>query len=183
MRVFRGIMTLWFLAGMTLTGNKVALGNSLQGFFSSSSHQYENVLVERVISADTIRLVSGEKIRLIGIRAPEAPRRKTAERDKFGFIIEEDNPLTSVDERAFDFVRSLLEEKFVRLEFDTRKKDSAFATLAYVFMVGDQTFVNAEILRQGFASLRIRPPNTKYADRLREAYQEARREKRGLQGE
>ncbi len=44
-------------------------------------------------------------------------------------------------------------------------------------------FLNAEILRQGFANLSIRPPNMKFAKELREAYREARAEKRGLQGQ
>ncbi len=39
------------------------------------------------------------------------------------------------------------------------------------------------IRRQGFASLHIRPPNTKYSDQLSAAYREAREEKRGLQGD
>jgi endonuclease YncB( thermonuclease family) len=50
-------------------------------------------------------------------------------------------------------------------------------------LLDNELFVNAEILRQGFAFLQIRPPNTKYSKELREAYTEARLEKRGLQGE
>jgi endonuclease YncB( thermonuclease family) len=42
---------------------------------------------------------------------------------------------------------------------------------------------NAELLRMGFVKLRIVPPNVKHEQQLRAAYQEAKKEKRGLQGE
>ncbi|MBF0510702.1 MAG: thermonuclease family protein, partial [Candidatus Omnitrophica bacterium] len=53
---------------------------------------------------------------------------------------------------------------------------------AYVYLPEGQ-MANAELLRKGFVRLRIVPPNVKYADKLRQAYQEAKREKRGLEGE
>ena len=155
------------------------------GMSFKSSEQYQKVLVQRVISADTLELETGEKVRLIGIKAPEAPKRRQQDitRDKFGFTIEEKNPLTPIEEQAFDFVRELLEDKFVRLEFDSQKAGDDYVTLAYVFRVEDSLFVNTEILKQGFAALRIRIPNTKYKEELRAAYRESRREKRGLQGD
>lgn len=184
MRTFRQIIAIGILANVILPGPRAVLGSDPQDFLSLSLKQHKEALVERVLSVDVIRIEGGEKIKLIGIRAPEAPKRiKESDRDKYGFIIEEESPLTPVNEQAFDYVRSLLEGKTVRLEFDAQKRSSDFKTLAYVFLTKDQTFVNTEILRQGFAYLKIRPPNTKYADLLREAYKEARREKRGLQGE
>ncbi len=181
---FYQAVTILVAANSFLAGTKAASADTWQNpFFTSSSRRYKNAVVERVISADTIRLESGEKIKLIGLRAPEIPRRRKAERDKFGFIIEEENPLTSVEEKAFDFVRSLLEGETVRMEFDVQKKSRDLSTFAYVFLIKKKTFVNTEILKQGFAFLQIRPPNTKYAQDLRDAYKEARREKRGLQGE
>jgi endonuclease YncB( thermonuclease family) len=42
---------------------------------------------------------------------------------------------------------------------------------------------NEELLRMGFVKLRIILPNVKYQDQLSAAYQEAKREKRGLEGE
>jgi len=44
------------------------------------------------------------------------------------------------------------------------------------------TFVNAEILRQGYANLSFDPRLRKYNDKLQKAYREAREEKRGLHG-
>jgi endonuclease YncB( thermonuclease family) len=156
-------------------------------FFKDAS-QYQDVVVKEVLSVNTITLEGerGEIITLIGLRAPDLPRSKkeSINRDQYGFTIKKEvDPMTPIEEKAFDFVKEFLEGQHVRLEFDAEKKDDSYATLAYVFLLKDDTFVNAEILRQGFAHLSISPPNTKYAHELREAYKEARSEKRGLQGQ
>lgn len=146
--------------------------------------KYKDVFVEEIISGDTFRIrENGEIIKLIGLKAPEKPRvRKKVERDKYGFIIEDlANPVISSEQRAYEFVSDLLLNKHVRIELDKNKNDDNFYTLGYVFLLENNLFVNAEILKQGHANLSIRPPNMKYADQLRDAYQEARREKRGLQ--
>ena len=147
------------------------------------SKKYEKVLVEKVMSADYFLLSTGEQIKLIGIKAPSPPRRKEIEVDENHIVVrKEDDPNETIEEKAIHFAKELLEDHYIRLEFDNEKKDSAFRTLAYAFLP-DGTFVNAEIVRQGFANLNISPPNTKYNEELRKAYQEARHEKRGLQGE
>lgn len=159
--------------------------------FLKNSGQYQDVIIDRILSVDTLVLKEalgekGEVIRLIGLQAPTTPKSKTKkiDRDEHGFTKKEPvSPMTPIEEKAFEFVQELLEGKHVRLEFDSDKKGEKYATLAYVFLNENGTFVNTEILRHGFAHLRIRPPNTKYAKELREAYKEARREKRGLQGE
>ncbi|HOW36299.1 MAG TPA: thermonuclease family protein [Candidatus Omnitrophota bacterium] len=143
---------------------------------------YDAVRVEKVLTADTILLEDGEKIKLIGLSAPEPPKKTRVLYDSYGFVITENDPTTTINQQAFDFARNLMENKTVRLEFDGQKKDRRFRTLAYVYLK-DGTFVNAEILRQGLADLEIVPPNVKYAPALRLAYQEARKEKRGLQGD
>ena len=151
-----------------------------------SSAQYKDVTVNEVLSADTFKLENGKKIKLIGLRAPKAPKEKKSEveRDQYGFRIKETvSLLTPIEEQAFDFVVELLEGNRVRLEFDSNKKDDDNMTLAYAFLIENNIFVNEAILKNGFANLQIRLPNTKYADQLREAYKEARKEKRGLQGE
>ena len=146
------------------------------------SRNYDDVLVEKVVSADYFILKSGEKLRLIGLVAPEPPKKKKVVRNEHGFIIEEKDPTTSFEEQALEFTKALVEGKHVRLEFDIEKKDEDFRTFSYVFLK-DNTFINAEILRQGFANLKILTPNIKYQKELKEAYQEARREKRGIQSE
>ena len=150
-------------------------------FFADQSGKEH--LVTSVISADTIILDNNDRVKLIGIKALEPPRQKEVVRDQYGFIVKKVSPELSLEERALDFVRTLLLGKQVTLEFDIRKRDDSAVDLAYVFLADDQRFVNAEIIRQGFAHLHIQPPNFKYAERLRAAYQDARAEKRGLLSE
>lgn len=142
----------------------------------------ENVLVERILSADTIVLENGKTIKLIGLKAPDAPRRPKVEYDKNGFPIENIVlPENTLEEKAFAFAHKLLVGKKVRLEFDETKSNDHFITVAYVFFVENNMMANTEILRYGYADLHIQPPNFKYEEHLRNAYKEARREKRGLQ--
>ena len=167
------------------SGICVMAGESRIDFFANDDKIYQNIVVEKVLSADTILLDNDETIKLIGLQGPPAPKRaKDVQRDEHGFIIEEKvDPAAPVEDQAFAFVKKLLLGQHVRLEFDVEKKNNEFKTTAYVFLVKDNTFANAEILRLGYASLHITPPNTKYAGELREAYKEARREQRGLQAE
>lgn len=143
-----------------------------------------NVLVERIISADTIVLNNGKKIKLIGLKAPDAPRRPKVEYDKNGLPIENRVlPENTLEEKAYAFTHKLLIGKEIRLEFDEAKADAHFTTVAYVFLVDSNILVNTEIIRWGYADLQIQPPNFKYEERLRAAYKEARQEKRGLQNQ
>jgi micrococcal nuclease len=169
-------LALFLICFLAVTG----LSHAADDFYFTSTKKYDHVLVEKVITTDTIRLEGGEKIKLIGLKAPRPPRRDKIETDERGFIVvpEDVNPETPIEQRALDFAKALLEGKYVRLEFDTQRKTDNFETLAYVYL--DKALVNAEILKQGFADLQIAPPNLKYAELLRAAYREGRTEKRGL---
>jgi len=176
--------TLVFTLLVTGLGLYVCPASGAQEFFRSTDPIYQKIIVMNVVSAQLIRLENGENIRLIGLKAPFArPKREKQLFDQFGFEIEPHHPSTSFSVEAFEYVRDLLEGQTVRLEFDRQKKDDNFHLFAYVYLKTNDLFVNAQIIRMGYADLQISPPNTKYADTLREAYQEARREKRGLQGQ
>jgi micrococcal nuclease len=152
------------------------------GLLPRLSEGFKNIKVERMIKSDLIILENGKKIHLIGLKVFDEPKRKyNRPVDEYGFVIEDatTDPTTSVEDLAHDFAKELMENKKVRVEFDTQALDSEGYTFGYVFLA-DGTMANAEILRQGFAELSIQPPNFKYADQLREAYREARAEKRGV---
>lgn len=172
-----------------LAGNSKSYGETSFDLMFNSTNNYKDVVVQEVINVDEIiienYLKKGEKIKLIGLRAPKIEtRRKKIDRDKNGFIIEEKvETATSVEEQALAYVKELLENEHVRLEFDSSKRDDNFNTVAYVHIIEGNIFANFEILRNGYAYLRITPPNTKYAGELRQAYKEARDEKRGFQGQ
>lgn len=144
----------------------------------SKSYNYENILVKRVIDGDTLQLESGERVRLIGIDTPEMHVSDKLYRDmqRTG---EDIQTIKELGWRAYYFTRNLTEGKRVRLEFDVEKYDKYNRLLAYVYLK-DATFVNAEIVKQGYASLMTIPPNVKYADLFLKLYQEARENRRGL---
>ena len=172
-----------FWAG--LEERPVEAQTNMEFFFGSGKGAARVVTVRKVLAVDTVLLDNGQIVRLIGLRAMPSPKPpKKIERDEFGFPVKkEEPPVEDLAWQAMEFVRTLLEGQDIRLELGEQSTDEHYHTLAYVFLTSSDMFVNAEILRQGFAYLRIQPPNLKYARQLREAYQEARREKRGVQNE
>jgi len=165
---------------LTATGQARA-----QNILFKSEQEYQSIKVTRVLSVNKIVLENDETITLIGLKAPALPEENQRQelRDQFGFIVEtQPKPYDSLETRALEYVKNLLEGKTVRLEFDKSKNARDYSTLAYIFLP-DGRMANAEILRQGYAGLTIEPRNKKYTDELRAAYQEARTEKRGLAGQ
>ena len=123
-------------------------------------------LVKRVIDGDTIELSTGERVRYIGIDAPEISR--------VNHLVKELGKKIKARNEA------LVLHKQVSLIFDVQRKDKYGRLLAYVY-VGD-TFVNAELIREGYASASPYPPNTRYASIFKELEREAKEGRRGLWG-
>jgi len=111
--------------------------------------------------------------------------------------------LDKMGQEATEFVKGLLPEgSEVRLEYDVQDRDKYGRLLAYVFIpsclpecpasfpgthhfVKDMgkywhIFLNATIIKSGYATPMTIPPNVKYADLFKELYEKARGEKRGL---
>lgn len=126
--------------------------------------------VTKVIDGDTFWIddgsQNGQKVRLIGIDAPES--RKTRKKEPEAFAKE-----------SKAYLIKLLHNKKVRLELDVRHKDQYRRTLAYVYL-SDATFVNAELVKNGFATVMTVPPNIKHAEEFVRFQQEARENNRGL---
>ena len=124
-------------------------------------------VVERVVDGDTVVLVGGERIRYIGVDTPELhhPKKK----------------VQPYAREAMEFNRKLVEGQKVRLESDVDKKDKYGRTLAYVYLE-DGRFVNAELLKEGYAQLLTIPPNVRYVDLFTGLQRQAREAKKGLWG-
>ena len=75
--------------------------------------------------------------------------------------------------------RKLVNGKTVRLEFDVQEFDKYGRTLAYVYLE-DGTFVNAWLVKNGYAMVMTVPPNVKYQDLFLKLQREAREQKRGM---
>lgn len=151
-------------------------------FWISSSfgktYNYDDILVKRAVDGDTLQLEDGERVRLIGIDTPEIHESNKLNRDAQR-AKEDKETIKKLGMAAFEFTKGLVEGKRVRLEFDVEKRDKYRRLLAYVYLK-DGTFVNAEIVKQGYASLMTYPPNVKYADLFLKLYREARENRRGL---
>lgn len=130
-------------------------------------------LVKKVVDGDTI-WVSGknngpyEKIRLIGIDAHEV---RNTNRKKAGFYGKE----------ATAYLKKQVLGKRVRLEYDIRRYDQYRRTLAYIHLENGR-FINADLVRNGYAVVMTVSPNVKYADKFILYQQQARNKKQGLWG-
>ncbi|MBN1870913.1 MAG: thermonuclease family protein [Candidatus Omnitrophica bacterium] len=156
----------------------------------------ETYMVKSVIDGYTLKLTNGETVRLIGIDVLEDQA--------------DGESITKIGEETTEFVKSLgLEGKEVTLEHDVERKDRHGRILAYAYILvcndctidglleyeyillnhkgagyGDHyLFLNATIIKAGYASPMTIQPNVKYADLFLRLYQEAREWKRGLWAE
>jgi micrococcal nuclease len=148
--------------------------------FGNSSN-YSNILVKRAVDGDTLVLENGERVRLIGIDTPEMHESNKLYKDsrRTG---EDVTTIQKLGRKSYEFTKGLVEGKRVSLEFDVERHDKYGRLLAYIYLK-DGTFVNAEIVKQGYASLMTIPPNTKYTDLFQKLYREARESRRGLWSE
>ena len=84
-------------------------------------------------------------------------------------------------EEASSFLTDLLPRGTgIRLVGDVEARDVYDRTLAYAYRLPDGLFVNADLLRQGFARLLTIPPNVAHADEFVVLAQQAREAGRGL---
>lgn len=114
--------------------------------------------VIEVIDGDTIVIEGGYRVRYIGIDSPERGEKYYQE--------------------AREANRELVQNKRVRLEKDISDTDRYGRLLRYVY-AGDY-FVNAELVRKGYARSYAYPPDIKYQAFLKSMEQEARQTGRGI---
>lgn len=126
--------------------------------------------VEKIVDGDTFWADNGTgkeiKIRLIGVDAPES---KNAFKKKIGYYGKESKA----------YLTNMLTGKSVKLVCDLDSLDQYGRTLAYVFLE-DGTFVNSELVKNGYAMVMTVPPNVKYAEEFLRLQIEARENNRGL---
>jgi len=115
--------------------------------------------VERVVDGDTIVLSSGERVRYIGIDAPEI----------------DDNACYSQESKQKN--QELVEGKQVKLEKDVSDKDRYGRLLRYVYI--DDQMVNELLVKEGIAIAKEYPPDVKYQNRFLELEAEAQKNQLG----
>ena len=120
-----------------------------------------------------------ERIRLIGVGAPESRVNDRAKREsqRTGQDLK---TITSLGKEATRFVKTLVKPgDRIRIEFDVEKRDKYRRLLGYVYLSNNK-MLNKEIVKAGYGNLLTIPPNVKYQGRFIEAQIEAREHKRGL---
>jgi micrococcal nuclease len=132
----------------------------------------DSARVVRVVDGDTIRvqLPSGEEaVRYIGIDTPES--------------VKPGSPVECFAKKASAFNARLVEGERVRLVRDVEERDRYGRLLAYVYRVRDGLFVNAELVRRGYATVATFPPNVAHERDFRRLARRARMSGRGLWSE
>lgn len=161
----RGSVVLLLLAAVVL----LRPWESVEGFWREPQPRSVSAYVTRVVDGDTAEVQIGEReedVRYIGIDTPET--------------VKPESPVECFGQQASEFNHRLVEFKRVRLVFDQERRDPYGRLLAYVYL-GDR-FVNAELVRKGFAETLTIPPNDRFAERLKRLEIAAARAGRGLWG-
>jgi len=155
---------------MDLAMSMSLVGLLVSGCASATTSSSHLPVVQEVVDGDTLILRidhSVETVRLLGVDTPETS--------------DPNRPEQCFGAEATRFVRSLLPPGTeVRLERDTEARDRYGRLLVYIFRGNDDTFVNVELLAQGFADLAIYPPNEAYRSALTEAHKAALTREAGL---
>ncbi|MGH2622741.1 MAG: thermonuclease family protein [Sphingobacterium sp.] len=127
------------------------------------------VKVFKVIDGDTFWVDDGNsqfKVRFIGIDAPETRNTKFKKKEYYA-------------QEAKDYVTKVSLHKKVKLVWDVQKVDRYQRALAYVYLE-DGTFLNANLVENGYAVVSTFPPNIKHVDLFLKLQYDAREKQCGL---
>lgn len=121
--------------------------------------------VVRAIGIDVVELASGKKVKYIGVESSEAYLKKSGRNGAF--------------KDAIAFHRSLVEGKTVTVLLGRKKKDAQGRYLGHVFL-GQQAFINAELIRQGHALTEEYPSDFEYQSLFIRLMKDAQKSGRGV---
>ncbi|MEI7752277.1 MAG: thermonuclease family protein [Candidatus Omnitrophota bacterium] len=191
---------------MRCPGQKILILAGLMFISSPFSGFSKNdaLTVTRCIDGDTLKLSNGEKVRLIGVDTPESKDNAKLRRDsrRTGQGAKE---IIEMGKAAAEFTRRIVDGKQVRLDYDVQRRDKYGRLLAYVYILVcnncdvlrtpeyeylDMTdpdgrnavciFLNATLLKAGYAQVMTVPPNVKYQESFVSLEKDARGRKWGL---
>lgn len=127
--------------------------------------------IKYVHDGDTVTLKNGEKVRLIGINAPELARRSRSH------SLQKAEPYANA---ARDYLQQLLPANTpILLQIGTEKKDHYGRTLAHLFLTNGEN-IQVKLLQHGLASTLTIPPDTSLANCYVQVERRARCRKTGL---
>lgn len=161
------VALLLLAAAALVTGKELVLLSQDAAVDGLGPGRSADTVVVAVVDGDTIVVRGGIHVRLIGVDTPETkdPRR----------------PVGCLGEEAARHTTRLLPPgTSVRLVGDLEPKDRYARVLAYAYRRADGLFVNAELVRQGYARPLTIPPNLAHAPESTALAAEARAAHRGL---
>jgi micrococcal nuclease len=135
----------------------------------STADAFGQAQVVRVIDGDTIAVRVGsqtERVRYIGVDTPESVKPGT--------------PVQCYAKRASAANAALVAGRRVRLVGDVEHRDRYGRLLAYVYRDGDGAFVNALLVRDGYARTLTIAPNVAHAAEFARLAKTARSAGKGL---
>jgi len=124
----------------------------------NAANNKQTAVVSFVVDGDTVEISTGERVRLLGIDAPEKGN---------PYYTESRNKLSE-----------LVFNKTVTMEKDITDKDRYSRLLRYLYV--GSSLINLEMVKQGYASVYTYPPDVKYNDVLLSTEREAKTKQVGL---
>jgi micrococcal nuclease len=164
-----GAVALLALGGWLLVHSWAGCGSDQSRDSAPVAGSAVRARVIRVVDGDTIvASIDGddEYVRYIGVDTPET--------------VKPDTPVQCFGSRASAENHRLVEGRTVRLVFDAEARDDYGRLLAYVY--AGSRFVNAELVRGGYARTLAIVPNTAHAVEFHRLAARAARVGRGLWG-
>jgi len=144
------------------------------------SSEYDNILVDRVISGNILRLRNGQILQLIGVYTPEVQKTNKMFVDVRATGIQME-VLMAMGSEAREFTKDLVAGKRVQIEFDKQPKGFYGVLQGYVYILNDEkTFVNAQIIKNGYSHLLDTSPNVRYKSLFDDLHKQAQEKSKGL---
>jgi micrococcal nuclease len=151
----------------------------------SQSSIIEKVTINRVVDGDTLEVTfenKTERLRLIGVDTPEVYNSKKMRSDAHRLGISEED-VQKKGMQASKFVAEFLKERYsnqkIRLEIGAEERDRYGRLLGYVWFI-DGKMLNEEIIKAGYGTAMVIPPNSKYFTRFQKFEGQARKDKIGI---
>lgn len=139
--------------------------STIQYDYSVKAVEGQPIKVARVIDGDTIELINGQRLRYIGMDTPEE--------------VDQRKPIQCFAYAAADKNRQMVEGQLITFHKDITPEDQYGRLLGFVYLA-DGTFVNLEMVKQGYAFAYPYPPDISKSDEFRQAEESARTARLGL---
>lgn len=143
-----------------------AFGIAISAIVSSAAERSSLVLVTKIVDGDTIDVQGIGRVRLLGIDAPE-----------MGSGLDTPAPFAT---EARARLSSLVQNRWVVLEYESRARDTYNRRLAYVLINGGSC-VNTTMVEDGLARVSARESLSRLSE-LKRAEAEAQTLRRGMWG-